>query len=182
MTTNEKKRLFIACDLPQSALEALISLQPATGLGVRLTRADQIHLTLHFVGEADIERLLLPLQNVARERFELTLAGVGQFASRDGMAILWAGVELSPELLDLQKQIGNLLVRQGFSIEHRPYKPHLTLARCRIHSAGRAIESFLTKNVDFRIPDLLVDSFALYSSQLDPGGPIYTCERRYPLQ
>ena len=176
------KRLFIACELPSQAMTDLAALQPTPADGVRLTRSDQIHLTLHFLGDADPERIALALQDVSTERFELTLAGVGRFPTRDGLAILWAGVEVNEQLLALHSQIGTILERQGIATERRPYKPHLTLARCRWPQAREAIDDFLERHANFRLPKLLIDSFTLFSSQLTHGGPIYTCERKYPLK
>src|SRR5207247_3402936 len=91
-------KLFVAIDLPAAATQALAAIQPTPTAGVRLVARDQMHLTLHYLGEADRDRTANALQQVAVPPFALSLEGIGQFASTGGAVTLWAGVREGPEL------------------------------------------------------------------------------------
>jgi RNA 2',3'-cyclic 3'-phosphodiesterase len=175
------KRLFIAVDLPAEAIEELISVQPRKSAGVRPTKSDQMHLTLHFLGDADPDRILGPLSEVQVERFPLAIEGVGSFSSRDGNITLWAGVVLDEHLRQLHTSVAEILERQGFTIEKRPYQPHITLARCRRDCDRPALENFLARHAGFALPAVPLTSFCLISSRFVEGVPVYTHEQTYAL-
>ena len=125
-------RLFIALTLPDplhAALEDTMARLRADGVSGRFTRPENLHLTLHFLGEqpeAAVDALSDILLQVPRDTFPLTLSALGTF-SRTG--ILWAGLSPSPALNRLQKQLGAALARAGFPVEARAFRPHLTLVR-----------------------------------------------------
>jgi 2'-5' RNA ligase len=175
------KRLFIAVDLPAEAIHALVSVQPGKMAGVRPTKSNQMHLTLHFLGDADPDRVLGPLSALQIGRFSLAIEGVGSFTSRDGDITLWAGIVLDERLRQLHTSIAEILKRQGFTVEKRPYKPHITLARCRRDCDRTALEDYLAQHTGFAIPAVPLTSFSLISSRFVEGVPVYAHENIYPL-
>lgn len=125
-------RLFFAIwpdDLARAALAGLAG-QIVQQAGGRATPAENIHLTLEFLGAVEQERVAL-LQRVAAEvrgrRFRIRLDRVGSFRrARVG----WAGSENPPpQLIALQAQLDARLRENGFALEEREYSPHATLAR-----------------------------------------------------
>ena len=66
-------RLFVAVDLPDRTICELIRIQPRPADGIRLTRREQIHVTLHFLGEADVQQVCTALQEIRLPTFLLTL-------------------------------------------------------------------------------------------------------------
>ena len=130
-------RLFIAASL---ATEQMQVLEEAQGLlrckskKLSLTKAENLHLTLHFLGEteaSDCERLLLALAEVELpplERLPSRLRAYDYFKRRDGL-LVFADLEVSTELLGLRENLGELLREQGFEVDRRPWKTHVTLAR-----------------------------------------------------
>ena len=58
-------RLFVALDLPHAVTTKLVAHQPRPCSGIRLIPPSQMHLTLHFIGEA---MELLQLTNAPSER------------------------------------------------------------------------------------------------------------------
>ena len=125
-------KLFIAIDLPAETAVELVRLQPTLMPGMRLTDLAQMHVTLHFVGEADPAALTDELQKISAATFEVHLEGVGHFRSANGAITLWAGVRKSPELHSLHSAVGDALRRRDIPTEERPYTPHVTLARCEL--------------------------------------------------
>lgn len=163
-------RCFVAIELPAEVRATLLRLAP-TGRGCRPVLDEQLHLTLHFLGERDPDAVLDALAGVSFEPFTLRIGGVGVFEGQDRDRICWAGVEENPELLALHRDVGRALAPVGFVPEARPYHPHITLARCKA-SATRAVEKFRAGTLAPH--EVLVTEIALFESRLTAGGPIYT--------
>lgn len=148
--------------------------------GIRLVPPDQMHVTLHFIGEADIKPLHGALSEIEHPAFTITIASIGQFKGAGG-AVLWAGVNRNPELASLHAMVGRKLASTGFKPESRSYKPHITLARC--NSVSRPLlADFIATHDSLLIPNIPVIAFTLYSSDLSQGAPIYRKEGRYLLK
>ena len=124
-------RLFLAIRLAPPVKEALgttLDTLKREGKG-RWTRPELLHLTVEFLGEQPSEEgALAALGSVSAPPFSLTFSGLGRFRGRGG-DILWYGVEASPQLLELHRQLRRALKEQGIQTEDRPYRPHLTLGR-----------------------------------------------------
>jgi 2'-5' RNA ligase len=174
-------KLFIAIKVPMALTANLAQLQPPATLGIRVVDPNQMHVTLHFVGTANVDALATALQPIAVKCFPLDFEGVWHFSSADGSTTLWAGVRASPELLDLHQQIASVLKREGYQLETRRYSPHVTLARGGSIVTAQAIAEFLSRNADFQISNVAISGFCLYSSMMTNSTPIYTIERHFPF-
>lgn len=174
-------RLFVALDLPPETRADLVRILPAGGPGMRVTPPDQMHLTLHFLGDSERGNAVSALQAVSVPAFFLTFAGVGQFGSLPRGVILWAGFRDSRELQELHAAIAQALLPTGYQPESRPYCPHLTLARCKPQTSQSDIDAFLKRNASFTTRPFPVVEFSLYSSALSLNGPVYRREKRFPL-
>jgi 2'-5' RNA ligase len=140
-----------------------------------------MHLTLNFIGEADLDRVVDALQAVRFPAFPLTLCGVGQFPSAGGDVTLWAGVKDPVKLRELHQAAGGALSLKGFPSESRPYNPHVTLARCKAGVSPEIVRDFLIRNAHFEGSPILVSEFRLYSSSPGAEGPVYRRERAFEL-
>jgi 2'-5' RNA ligase len=174
-------KLFVAIDLPAAATGALAAIQPTPTAGVRLVARDQMHLTLHYLGEADRDRTAGALHQVAVPAFALTLDGVGQFASTGGAVMLWAGVRESPELLRLHAAIAAALGSEGFRPEARRYTPHVSLARCAPATPTEVVAGFLARHAAFAMAGVAVTGFGLCCSTFLGEAPLYWREAVFPL-
>lgn len=175
-------RLFIAVPLPAEIRAACALLQTRMP-GARWVKADNLHLTLRFVGEADgatYEALRETLGEARGRPFELALGGLGHFPPRGAPRVLWAGVERSEPLAALQRRAERAVQAAGVPPEGRGYSAHLTLARLE-RTPARAVGEYLAANNLFKAGPFRVESFALLSSKLRPDGPVYTVEQEYPL-
>jgi 2'-5' RNA ligase len=175
-------RLFVAVDLPEAVIGELAKIRPLATPGVKRIEPEQMHLTLHFLGDADVQATATALEEVDVPKFRLTLNGVGQFAAGDRSAILWAGVIVTPELKQLHTAVGQALARQRFQPESRPYSPHITLARCKPGAMIHLMDRYLADNAKFQIADVPITRFSLYSSVPLRHGRDYRCERSFSLQ
>jgi len=125
-------RLFLALPLEKSTrtqLEKTLTDLRKAGVKGNYTHTENLHLTLHFLGEQPpnavnaIERAVLSCE---LKEIPLTIEDMGAF---DKTGVLWAGVNPTEELCDFQRELGKALIREGFNLEKRPYRPHLTLVR-----------------------------------------------------
>jgi 2'-5' RNA ligase len=174
-------RLFTAIEIPEAVRTRLSFLQGGVP-GARWSPAENLHLTLRFIGEVDeavandIDDMLSSLHAPA---FELTLKGAGEFGGRDPHA-LWVGVSPNEALMRLAAKIESALQRMGLEAETRKYSPHVTLARLRDAPIAK-VRAFLAAHAAFDSGPFAVRAFALFSSYPSSNGSLYRMERSYAL-
>lgn len=170
------KRLFVALEFPQSTRELLAGLDPHLP-NVRWLSADQIHLTLSFLGNVATEEALREkLALIHFRTFFLPIVGLGTFPPRGKPRVLWAGVGTGhPQMFLVYKRVQEAVLAAGLEPDLRAWHPHITVARCRDVSM-EAVRPFLKKHADFDAGLVPIKSFALFSSLPGPAGSAYTRE------
>jgi 2'-5' RNA ligase len=124
-------RLFLALWPDDAARETLAAAQRAWTwpAGAALVPREKLHLTLHFLGPVPATRFaaLQPLFGTRGEPFLLTAEGARHHVWPGGIAVL----ELAaPSALQrLHAALADVLRAQGFGVEDRAYRPHVTFAR-----------------------------------------------------
>lgn len=125
-------RLFIALNFDEkmkSDLYSVIKRLDKFSEQGNFTRWENLHLTLHFIGEtSNVKGLKTAIDKVNSKPFDLIFKGLGCF-KRNGGDIYWIGAEKSEPLDILHKELYDALLEQGFSPEKGKFKPHLTLGR-----------------------------------------------------
>ena len=174
-------RLFIALPLPFDIRARLAGL--AGGVpGARWVEAEDLHLTLRFIGDVDEGRLPdldAELLRIEPPDFSLVLDGCGQFGTGRKIHTLWIGAERNEALSRLQAKVEAAVVRAGFPPEPRKFSAHVTLARLKDANPER-LTRFLAGNGLFRSVPFPVTGFALYQSHLGHGGARYQKIQAYP--
>lgn len=111
------------------------------------THAEDLHATLHFIGETPssrLEALSAAAADAARlaAPFTLALTDAGTFGSPAAPRVLWCGLAepaAAPgALAELHEALGLRLNASGFATEARPFRAHATLARGWGGAAGAA--------------------------------------------
>lgn len=175
-------RLFIAIDIPEN-LKKLLGALRVDIPGARWVPAEQIHLTLAFLGEVE-EALLEPLNGeLARIRaaeFKLCFGGAGCFPNRLRPRVLWIGLEPQPQLHALAAMVREAVIDCGILQEERPFSPHMTLARLKL-SPSRELDGFLERHIKQGFPPFSVREFTLFQSRLTPQGAVHIPLRNFPL-
>ena len=121
-------RLFVAVrfspEVRAALLEAVSALRRRGG--ETFTRPENLHLTLAFIGEtADLTGAKAALDRACTGGpFSLTVGGLGRFED-----LWWAGIRDNERLEALALRVQNALRQAGFSVERRPWRPHITLVR-----------------------------------------------------
>jgi 2'-5' RNA ligase len=175
-------RLFVAIDIPENIQKEVQGMGRAIPKA-RPVPADQLHLTLKFIGEVEGSSFLdirESLKEIVHPKLLLALKGVGTFPPRGTPRILWAGVEPTAGIAALRNTIEKTLNAVGIPREKKKYTPHLTLARLN-NCPIRHLQNYLAGNAFLQTPDFTVDNFHLYSSQLTQKGALHTLESSYPL-
>jgi 2'-5' RNA ligase len=180
-------RLFIAVPLAEGAradVEALVgdvrrdidvrATQPRSE--VRWVRLDGLHLTLRFLGptpEIRIADLSEVVDAVAAEatRFSVTIGGGGAFPSPSRPRTLWLSIPTGErDLAALTADVGRRLHADGWPVDDRPFRAHLTVARSDGRREGPLVaRTLIAKASDFAT-SFEVDRVVLFES-VTGGGP-----------
>lgn len=197
-------RAFIALTLPSAVLQRVTSTQRRLAQQlhsrqlaqcVRWTPAENLHLTLRFLGEIDeVQRdaLATRLAQLAQQQPCLTLSagGLGCFPNPRRPSVIWCGVhgEIA-RLNSLQGSIENAARAVGLLPEEKAFKPHLTIGRLQRSARSdqlQAVGALVTQlaattpvtSGDTTTP---ANELLLIHSELTPSGPLYTPLGVYPL-
>jgi 2'-5' RNA ligase len=146
-------RLFVAVYPPPSIVDALSALPRADAPGVRWVPPEQMHVTVRFLGHADVDEVTDTLDRLAPS-LRAAHVEIGPRVSRLGRNVVCVPAvgleELAPVVAQATKAFGE-------PPDPRPFRGHVTLARLRRRAAcGLTGTSFRADFVADRI--FLVDS------------------------
>ena len=178
------RRLFIAIDLPKPVSWRLGQLLVQPPRGVRPVRPGQLHLTLHFLGDVeDAAHAALPeaLGRVTHAAFSIAIHGTGVFPPHGRPTVLWAGLAESEGLVELHAAIGAAVESCGLEVEHRPYVPHVTLARLTPAAPRAWTARFLGDTAGLALDAIPVEQFHLYNSRKLDGATEHSVEVSFSL-
>jgi 2'-5' RNA ligase len=173
-------RTFLAIDLPADGREIVRRLQQPfeRAGGLELTKPEQCHLTLKFLGEADerlVESFAMALGEVRVERFELAFTSLGSFPNASRPRVIWLGLSELPALQRLAAAVDRATSAVPLD---KPFRAHVTLARARERGARLDADLLAARVPPF---EFQVGEFVLYQSVLGHAGPRYTALRRFEL-
>lgn len=160
-------RLFVALYPPEEAVREMVASLAALALPEhRVTRPEQVHLTLFFVGDTDPRQLEGVVESVRR-----SASGIGAIVLRPrrlvtlperGAARLVAMETDAPaNLVELQRRLVHRLSRRG-ARGGEEFLPHLTL--CRYATAGGEAISHEVEMAPFPVNEVSVVASVLRAS------------------
>ena len=175
------KRIFIAIKVnPEvellrmfSSLKAILAEE-----NIRWVDPVNLHLTLEFLGDTD-EKKIAVLKSMLSNTcsgfggFDFNLTGTGVFKNFRDPRVLWVGIQSAERLIQLNKNIAEGLKLNGFEIEEREFKPHLTLGRVKSLKETENLKILLESYRDVQFQIVQVSEVILYESILMQNGPIY---------
>lgn len=183
-------RTFLAIDVGdeiQRRAADLIDTLRRDGDDIKWIERHNLHITLNFLGDVndnEVHDVCQVASRVAAQLplFELDCRGVGAFPHVGNPRTIWIGVgEGNDAICRLQEQLAIGLAELGFPREHRQFKPHLTLGRSRQGGRTRHLTSKLVELADFDAGRCIVEEVIVYSSVLEPTGPIYHVLAHAPM-
>jgi 2'-5' RNA ligase len=184
-------KLFVAAYPPAAAREHLagtvaglhLATRPAAGRSTGLIPGERWHLTVAFLGEVpderrpDVEDALRGAVSGHPAALRLRLAGGGRFG-RGRSTILWVGVhgEMSA-LQKLTRSVGGDLRRARLPVDRKPFRPHLTLARCGERLTVEQVHADLAVLDGYQGPDWTLTHLHLVRSSPGPSPEHHTVAR-----
>ena len=169
-------RTFIAIEIPKTVISKIRELQDAikaSGFKIRWVRAENIHLTLKFLGdieESKIVEIAEAVSKTAEEHSPISLKakGIGVFPGIKRPRVLWVGLAGQLEaLVKLQTTLDENSIVLDFPREKRPFKGHLTMGRIKDRIDVMAFRRFESET-------FTAGQIILYKSELKPSGAVYT--------
>lgn len=176
-------RSFIAIELSgeiKEELAGLIETLRSSGADVKWVKAENIHLTLKFLGHIPtekIERIKGVLDDAASKSraFRINLSGVGAFPKLSYPRVIWVGISTGEDnVKEIYNSLEGKLEGEGFQKEQRPFSAHLTIGRVRSPKNRQNLKSSIEGLKFSSGKSLDVDHITLFQSTLTPHGPIYT--------
>ena len=125
-------RLFIAINFKDNTRARLFAIRDelrSRSKSGNFSAAENLHLTLVFIGECDpkkLSKVKAILDTVKFKPFEAFIERIGTFSRG---RLWWAGLREDKTLMDLQHEIEHKLALCGFEMDGRKYNPHITLGR-----------------------------------------------------
>ena len=183
-------RAFIAVDIDKKNRQALLEIQEELkkiNADLKFVEPENIHLTLHFLGNTTLDEVELMKQKLITPisefpPFTIRPENIGAFPDREHPRVIWIGIgEGEKELTTLQEKIVQVLKNSGREIDERKFHPHLTLARIRSNKNKHFLTETLKK---IKLPEfkkILVKEVILFQSTLTPQGPVYNILTKWEL-
>ena len=182
-------RLFLAIPLPADLATRAYQVLPTTLPALRRVKAENLHLTLAFLGQTPADRLD-DVTAAARDAaavvspFLLSFDRAGRFPERGRPRVVWLGIaDGEASVLELGAGVYAGLRSRGLLFDYRPLAPHLTLARvvedasaAEAKTVGAALEALAIDGISCEVNEI-----AVVQSVLSPKGPRYTALVTVPL-
>ncbi len=175
-------RLFTGLEVPADIALALTRYRGGLP-GARWVDPENYHITLCFIGDIDegTARDVFSMLGEGRRRGAVTLCldRLDSFGG-DRPRALFARVEPTPDLQELQAEQERLMRRVGLAPEKRKFAPHVTLARMR-DTSPIDVAHYIATHGHFPKLAFTASRYVLYSARESTGGGPYVVEAAYPL-
>ncbi|NNV05976.1 RNA 2',3'-cyclic phosphodiesterase [Geobacillus sp. C56-T2] len=182
----KRTHYFIAVPLTDEAKQAMARFadQAAPSLPFRTwVHEKDYHITLAFLGDVPPDQMAPLSEALAATAahhapFSLQLARLGTFGERKAPRVFWQGVIESEPLRALQRDVYEACVRLGFSLDRRPFAPHITIARRwqgEEPFAPDCLRSLAPASATFSVPEIV-----LYRTNMERT-PKYEAMAAFPL-
>lgn len=175
-------RLFVAAYPPAELARAWRQRVAALDLpDHRLTPEDQVHLTVHFVGDIEPRDLDATAESAARaasgiRAFELTVLRLIRLPERGHARLIAVETDAPPHLLELQSRLARRMARAARRRPSDRFLPHFTVCRFRRPTPLEALDAELASD------RFAVTHVHLMKSVLRPQGAQHTTLAEIPLE
>ena len=153
-----------------------------SGADVKWVAAQNIHLTLKFLGEIDEEKSVKIagiIEEIAQgsKKFQISLSSLGAFPKKEFPRVIWVAIDKGDkEIKIFAKALEEKIEKIGIPKEDRPFSSHITIGRVRsplnkdkLVRALRETENYFGgENIEFGVTKI-----TLFKSTLGSSGPVY---------
>lgn len=174
-------RLFFGLDFSEATKELLAVQEQILKISAKgaLTKKENFHLTLLFLGEVDLDRCLLLAGFLKQEEpLQLQLSQPGLFRSRRGN-IVWQGLKENKSLRQLAFRLASQAQSLGLILRIEDFTPHITLLKGQEFLPGFSLQD---------LPDFFNEAtfefshINLYESIPEPKGVYYRVCQSFKLK
>jgi 2'-5' RNA ligase len=163
-------RLFVAIWPPEELLDRLADIERPKDPGVKWVPQENLHITLRFLGDADIDEVIERLDGVLLPRVTAVVGPAFDLRAERSIMLPVASVD------DLAEIVERALHGVGTANERRRFVGHLTLARLgKKARPDRSVGRLFDASFD-------VDEIALVASTLTEHGSIYETVETWPTR
>ncbi len=155
--------------------------------GIRWVNANNMHVTLKFIGNFDLKHIpnilkILKTGLFPIGQFDLAFQNLGVFPNELNPKVVWVGLIHPIELINIFREIENAAAELGYPKEDRGFSPHVTIGRVKNEVSDTAKIGASINNLKLgEICRSHVDRVVFYQSVLTPGGPVYSELFQLPL-
>ena len=154
-------RLFVAIWPPEELLERLADIERPKDPGVKWVPQENLHITLRFLGDAEVDEVIERLDGVLLPTATAVLGPAFDLRAERSIMLPVAGID------DLAEVVEQAVSDIGTANERRRFLGHLTLARlAKKARPDRSVGHLFDAS-------FAVDEIALVVSTLTDGGAVY---------
>ncbi len=175
-------RTFISVELPAEVKQNLVELiaeLKQSDADVKWVKAENLHMTLKFLGWVDDKKLDELAELTAKAvkglgSFKAKFEGLGTFPAGKSPRVVWVGTaEGGDRLCDLAQNLETTLSKAGFRSEARKFQPHLTIGRVKEKKNIDQLVKRINSVKDAKFGEALIDKIFIMKSTLTCSGPVY---------
>jgi len=184
----KQHRIFLAINLPDKIKKRLSEFKKEWfDLPIRLTKTENLHITLIFIGYVDTEEVIdvckLTKEAISKESiFEIKLNKICFGPLNKKPRMIWAVGDINNDLSRLKNNLEGNLFNSNKNITgyNRSFRPHIILAKIKQKEWLKLLNK---PNIEKDISlSFLVDSVKIMESYLSRKGPEYTVLESIPLK
>lgn len=181
-------RLFVAVYPPAAALDFLSARLESLDLPPhRATPHDQIHLTLHFIGNRHEDELEGVIEAVKQSTSGLSATPLAlqrliALPERGPAKLVAAETDAPTALLELHGRLARRLPHASGKTPRKHYLPHLTLCRFRTPGPLLIPDDLFRATGETPPPKFPLNEISLVKSLLKPGGAEHKIIARFELE
>jgi 2'-5' RNA ligase len=183
------KRLFIAVDIPESVKNDIYSFAAdlfERDKGIRMVPASNIHVTLKFLGNININKIekienavKITADSFSKFRYRIT-GSVNAFPNLKSARVVFMEIgEGGNRISEIYDLLENNLTKIKIRKEGRKFSPHITIARIR---DKKNIEKLAGSHPEGPSGWMDCHEITLFESQLKPYGAEYSIVGRFSLK
>lgn len=181
-------RAFLAIDLDEDLkpkINRIIKNFKEIDANIKYVDLANLHLTLKFFGDIDVEGIDLLSQKISKvvsefDSFNIKIRGCGAFPNKNHIKVIWVGIEEDEILKNLHDKLDVEFKKLGFEADKK-FSSHLTIGRMRSAKNKNDVKSQIENLTDIEIGEMNVDKIILKKSTLKPSGPIYEDIKTFEL-
>lgn len=182
-------RAFLAIELENDLKNKISEVQDdfrKTDANINYVSMENIHLTLKFFGEIDLDGLDKISEKINGvidnyDPFNIEIGGCGAFPNKEHIRVLHFGIKDNKILNKLHDELDAEFESIGID-KDKKFSTHITFGRMKSKRNKEAVQEKINEYEDYEIGSMDVKKISLIKSTLTPKGPIYELIKEYEFE